>query len=367
MTITVGAIHESPVYSMQKMMRAIHELPVRMLFILIGLLFLSACNPVTQTDARLFYFGTVIEIRVYGERDPQPVLSEIESNLKQWHTRFHAWQPSELTELNTTLQRGASITPADDMAIIIRRAHDLAEQSEQLFNPALGKRIAAWGFARDNMNDTTATPKTIDPKSLPTMRDLHWQGKQLRSSNPDLQLDLGGIAKGYALDEILNLLRARGFRNAMINIGGDIGVLGQTPQRPWHIAIQNPDGSNTPLATITLNDGEMAFTSGTYARQHATENGNAHHIIDPRNGAPSQGNIAVTLVGRDGMLLQAACKVLLIAGNDWQRYADKLNVANAYVVNKKSTIELTATMMTLIDHAQTTQWRVVEASPERDD
>ncbi len=293
---------------------------------------------------RYFYFGTVIEIRVYSSSDPSKVLHEVESRLQQWHQRFHAWQPSELTELNAALQRGEAVTPTADLAFIIKRSQQLAELSDQLFNPALGKRIAAWGFARDNMNSPAPAPTDVNAATLPTMHDLVWQNDRLRSDHPDLQLDLGGIAKGYALQELMIMLRNNGIHNAMINIGGDIGVLGQTPQRPWQIAIQDPRANKSPLATLTLHDGEMVFTSGVYARQHKTDHGNAHHIIDPRSGNPSQGNIAVTVKGTDGMLLQALCKALLISGAQWPTLAQRAQLDSVWVVNRASDIELTPRM-----------------------
>ncbi len=299
-----------------------------------GLLFLlfSGCQPLTQTDTRFFYFGTVIEIRVYSEHDPQPILHNIERQFADWHRRFHAWQPSELTALNAALQRGEQVQPAADLAELIKRSQALADASDHLFNPALGKRIAQWGFARDNMNSAMSAPAMIDSKRLPTMRDLQWQHDRLRSTHPDLQLDLGGIAKGYAMNTIMQQLRAAGIQHAMINIGGDIGVLGQTPTRAWQIAIQDPEQPNNALAMLTLHDGDMAFTSGTYAREHDSDQGRVHHIIDPRTGNPSQGNIAVTLVGRDGMLLQAACKVLLIVGDEWPHWSKNLGVNEAFVI-----------------------------------
>lgn len=327
--------------------------------VLIGTLwFIGSRFSVTQTDVRYFYFGTVIEIRVYSNVDPAPALNEVEDRLRQWHQRFHAWQPSELTALNAALQRGDTVIPADDLADIIKRSQQLAKLSRQLFNPALGKRIALWGFARDNMNAAASAPTDVDPLTLPSMDDLIWQGKTLRSRHPDLQLDLGGIAKGYALEHLMALLKTRGFNDAMVNIGGDIGVLGQTPQRPWQIAIRDPDDDTKPLAILTLNDGEMVFTSGTYARQHDSDKGKAHHIIDPRTGAPSTGNRAVTVVGRDGLLLQAMCKALLIAGDEWPHYAKPAQLTNVFVVLGDGKIAFSRDLRSIVDKINPT-WDIV--------
>jgi thiamine biosynthesis lipoprotein len=308
------------------------------------LAFLVACAPPAATDARFFYFGTVIEVRIYSEHDTAPVLQLIEKRLASWHQRFHAWQPSELTALNAALQRGETVTPAADLAAIIRRSQQLSLLTLGLFNPALGKQFAAWGFARDNMNSALPAPAAVDPKTLPSMHDLQWQHDTLRSVHRELQLDLGGIAKGFALQELLHLLRQHGIKHAMINIGGDVGVLGQTPTRPWQIAIQDPQHTNSALDVIRLDDGEMAFTSGIYARQHPSDQGPVHHIIDPRTGQPAQGNRAVTVVGRDGMLLQAASKVLLIAGEAWPELAAQIGIEAVHVVSANGQIQSNAAL-----------------------
>jgi thiamine biosynthesis lipoprotein len=103
----------------------------------------------------------------------------------------------------------------------------------------------------------------------------------------------------------------------------------------------------------------MAFTSGIYARQHQTENGSAHHIIDPRSGAPAHGNIAVTLIGRDGMLLQAMCKAVLIAGEQWPAMAKRNKLFDVFVLNSNAEIELSITLLEKLNDTKPTRFKAV--------
>lgn len=310
-----------------------------------GLLALHSYRNKAQFEGtRSYHFGTWVDTTIMAS--PSEALlaqQEIDQRMNQWHQRWHAWQTSELTALNDALQEGKIVQPEPDVAVMIRRSQKLSEEMDGLFNPALGQRIADWGFARTDMNTPAPAPAPVDPKTLPTMADLQWTSAGLRSLNPHLRLDLGGIAKGYALDALLAGLKKRGISNALVNIGGDVGALGQHRNRPWLIGIENPDG-DTALARLELFDGERVFTSGTYARHHATESGQAHHIIDPRTGAPAEGNIAVTVLGSDSMRLQAAGKALLITGSNWPALAARLHLEEVLVINAAHGVEISAKM-----------------------
>ncbi len=361
-----------------------------------GALLLAACTPAPHTEqARLLHFGTVVDITV---RDAdaaraRAAIAAADQRLGDWHRRWHAWQPSELTALNACLQTGASCTVAADLAQLLHASQQLAAESDDLFNPAMGKRIADWGFLRDNMNAPMAPPAGIDPATLPRLSQLLWvDATHVRSTHPQLALDLGGIAKGWALNELVKDFRARGISSALINLGGDVAAIGDAGGRPWRIGIENHQGGEA-LAVLSLRDGQMAFSSGDYARRRVPEaaaaatapptatpgaapvpagsaSGSAapaagkpvHHIIDPRTGAPATGHHLVTLVGSDGLRLQAATKALLIAGDDWQRYAGKLGTTAAFVVDRDNLRWASRALESQLEPAGTasSQWRPVD-------
>lgn len=314
-------------------------------------------------EARLQHFGTEIRIVLAGtsQAAAEANFRRLDRALADWHRRWHAWQPSELTELNAALGRQQTVSVAADLAGLLRRSQHYAELTDGLFNPALGRRLADWGFQQADPTATTPAPTAIDPARLPRMSDLVWvDTHQLRSRHPDLQLDLGGIAKGYALDSLLADLHRQGVSSALIDLGGDIGVLGRHGEAPWRIGVLA--GNQQSLASVTLADGEQAFSSGTYQRWHPTgDGGKAHHILDPRTGAPADGNQAVTVLGRSGELLQVASKVLLIAGADWRHYAERLDIPLAIVVRADGSVELTAVMAARLEAeaSERAKWRIV--------
>ena len=145
------------------------------------------------------------------------------------HRAYHAWQPSELTALNSALARGESATVSVELADMLRDAQALAARGDDLFNPALGKLIALWGFHSETFRpqrpDVAAVRALLT--SAPSLTDLHIAGRRVRSDNRDVQIDLEGYAKGYALDRAAAILREHGIDNALINIGGNVMALGQ--------------------------------------------------------------------------------------------------------------------------------------------
>lgn len=347
-------------------MRIALQLPAcRRWLIAAAILALASCEPPPVRQTQLHHFGTVIELKLAGvsEAQARETFARLDAKLGDWHRRWHAWQPSELTALNQRLAAGETVAIPADLAGLLQRSQQFAAQSDGLFNPGLGKRLADWGFQQADPTATRPAPATVDPQGLPTMAALHIGGDHtVRSEHPQLQLDLGGIAKGYAVNVLLADLRANRIETAMVNLGGDIGVLGRLAERPWKIGILS-SADRGPLAAVTLQDGELAFSSGTYARQHATDDGgHAHHILDPRTGNPALGNRAATVLGRDGERLQVASKVLLIAGKDWRRHAEQLATPLALVVNADGVIEVTEALAVRLeaDATERAKWQVVQ-------
>jgi thiamine biosynthesis lipoprotein len=190
------------------------------------------------------------------------------------------------------------------------------------------------------------------------MHDIVIEGTQVWSRNPAVQLDLGGYAKGYALDLAVALLRKNGIHNALINIGGNIAALGERGNRPWRIGVQHPRKPGA-LATLDLYDGEFVGTSGDYQRYFELDGRRYCHIIDPRTGLPASGVQSVTIVvkGGDhpGALSDAGSKPLFIAGPaGWREAASRMRLPLAMLVDNAGEVYLTRALAKRITPAEHT-------------
>jgi thiamine biosynthesis lipoprotein len=162
-----------------------------------------------------------------------------------------------------------------------------------------------------------------------------------------VRLDLGGYAKGYALDRAAEILRKQGIHNALINIGGNVLAMGTHGTRAWRIGIQHPRKPG-PIATLELHDSEAIGTSGDYQRYFELDGKRYCHLIDPRTGYPVQGVEAVTILTHGehaGLLSDAASKPLFISGaSNWLNAARQMQLEDALLIDDKGVVHFTAAM-----------------------
>ena len=210
--------------------------------------------------------------------------------------------------------------------------------------------IGLWGFQRDEF--TPVDPDTKEIQKLvsanPRMSDITIDHGWVSSRNPSVKLDLGGYAKGYALDVASQYLRQEKVKGALINIGGNIIAIGSHGNRPWHVGIQHPRKPSA-IATLDLPDGWAIGTSGDYQRFFMRAGKRYCHIIDPRSGFTVQEVEAVTVLippsDHAGAWSDAASKPLFISGKDhWQEAATKLGLKYAMLIDGQGTLHTTPGM-----------------------
>ncbi len=311
---------------------------------------LVSCGKEPLYQEQGYVFGTLVEVSIYGETEPhaRQAVAEVLHEFQRLHDLLHAWQPSELSGLNTAFAEGKSKTVTPEFAAMLQEAAAVSQQSQGLFNPAIGGLVQLWGFHADEFKPVQPDEKLIAQwlKANPQMSDLVI-GAKVFSNNKFVRLDLGGYAKGYALDRAAELLRKQGVTNALINIGGNILALGQHGKRAWRVGIQHPRKSGA-LATLELHDGEAIGTSGDYQRYFLLGDKRYCHLIDPRSGYPMQGVQAVTILTRGihaGVLSDTASKPLFITGvNGWRAAAARMNLHEAMLIDAQGRIHLTSAL-----------------------
>jgi len=322
-------------------------------WVVLGLTVLAtaACSKPPFYQEQGFVFGTRVEISIYGESDAraQSAVASVMQEFQRLHNLLHAWKPSELSELNAAFARGQEKEVTPELVHILTNATQLSVQSGGLFNPAIGGIIKLWGFHDDELKPTLPDHKKLLAwvSQRAQMSDINIGASQVSSRNKAVQLDLGGYAKGYALDRAARILQLQGINHALINIGGNLLALGKHGERAWRVGIQHPRKPG-PIATLELNDGEAIGTSGDYQRYFMLGDKRYCHLIDPRNGQPVQGVQAVTVLtqGTDaGVKSDASSKPLFISGvKNWRNAAKQMNLTNALLVDNNGTVHLTAAM-----------------------
>jgi thiamine biosynthesis lipoprotein len=137
----------------------------------------------------------------------------------------------------------------------------------------------------------------------------------VRFGKPGMRIDLGGFAKGHAVDGSIALLRTRGIKNALVSACGDIQMLGERRGRPWTIAIRDPRRAGEVVAVLPLQDVAIS-TSGDYERYFEKGGVRHHHLIDPRTGRSPSSIRSVTILGEDGLTSEALSKTVFVLGRE---------------------------------------------------
>ena len=319
------------------------------IFVIVVLLLAACQRPVPEYRESQYLFGTLVHFTIRGveSAQAQAAVAAVGKDFQRMHNDWHAWKPGELSRLNQQLPDGEFHSVSPFLLPLIEDAGVLAAQSDDLFNPAIGQLVKLWGFHSDSL---PSGPPPLQEKiqvlvaKQPRMADLRINDKRIRSLNPAVSLDLGGFAKGAALDLAMQRLRSLGIENAIINAGGDLNVIGSHGDRPWKVGVRHPQGEGV-LAAVELKDGEAIYTSGNYERYREHEGINYSHIIDPRTGMPVRHVASVTVIDTIGARADAAATALSVAGpKDWYRIARQMGLKYVMLVDEQGRVHMNPAM-----------------------
>jgi thiamine biosynthesis lipoprotein len=345
------------------------QLPTRLLLWLAMCLLLSCARPQDE-KAEFFVFGTLVEVTL-SDTDPvaaQAAFQQLQTMFQSMHRDWHAWGPGQLTDINNAFSNGQEEVTDQHMATLIQQSQLLETASGGRFNPAIGGLVERWGFHTSDYPIRApvpgpaeiakllrAKPSTLDVQ-LMAVEGGQWQ---IQSSNPAVQLDFGGIAKGYAVDLALLQLRGQTVPGAIVNAGGDVAAFGSHGGKAWRIAVQNPLGGI--IGIIETNGDEAVFSSGNYHRFGVDENGFRYaHILDPRTGWPVQQVLSATVIADSGIVADAAATALVVAGLDeWQQVAAGMQLDCILLTDENGKVYMTRAMQDRIGLAENMVEKVV--------
>jgi thiamine biosynthesis lipoprotein len=320
------------------------------LLLLVGLL--GACGEQPQVQRhRLAVFGTetTLTIRSPDSGAATAAVARVDRELQRMHRDWHAWEPGMLGDINSAIAAGDPIDLSPQALRVIEHAAELEHRSGGRFNPAIGRLLALWGFHASSLPQGPPPPPEEIERLValsPSMSDLEIRDGTLSSRNPAVQLDFGAYIKGVAVERALRILAEAGIQDAIVNAGGDLGVIGRRGRRPWRAAVAHPDGEGGRyLGTVDVNPGEFVFTSGNYRRYRQHEGIRHGHILDPRDGYPADHVSSVTVIHGDGGEADAAATALAVAATEeWPAVAAGLGVDAVLRVEADGGITVTRAM-----------------------
>ncbi|QYR22727.1 FAD:protein FMN transferase [Paenibacillus sp. sptzw28] len=255
---------------------------------------------------------------------------------------FSRFRPeSELCRLNRSAGKPMFISYT--MQEVLLMVSEYRRLTEGMFEPFILRALEDWGYntSYDQMNKECITPSRLTTalQKKNEALELNTGMRAARLAN-GARIDLGGIVKGWSVDRLTGHLVSQKIKSGMLNAGGDLRVWGGSPLNPWEIEIADPRDTHSTIASVKLHNCAAA-TSSMLGRRWMTEQGTAHHLIDPRSMAPAVSDIVqCTVVGGTAVECDIFAKVLcmlgLEKGIEWLiSCADRCNQALMVTENKE--------------------------------
>ena len=281
----------------------------------VTLIFVSAAPAHAEWYAREeAIMGTRISVEVWNDV-PAAGAAAIDTVIAEMHRideLMSVYKPeSQLSRVNRdAAQSPVKVDP--ELAQLISRALEFSEMSGGAFDIT----YASVGYLYDYREHKHPTEAEIQA-ALPAVNWRHVTvdpvASTVRFLKPGVRIDLGGIAKGHAVDSCIAILEARGITNATVTAGGDSRILGDRRGRPWIVGIRHPDDRSRVIARIPLEDSAIS-TSGDYERFFDEDGVRYHHIIDPKTGKSPHGVRSVTVIAPTSTLAEGLTKSVFIMG-----------------------------------------------------
>ena len=328
---------------------------MKTIYWLMVFLFLSACSE-SSIEKQYVIFGLPAEIMIFDTTNEitNKAVAEFGLATKELNNLLARTSVSELGQLNSNTGQMKVSHLSKPMEKIMQDMQQLPNNYLTYFMPTSGELLDIWGF-------TLATsPKTLPPAekirsfvaSAHQLNDFKLSGTTLVPQK-SFKFDLDGYDKGHAIDVLIAGLKKDSIKNALININGNIGVLGEKSGRPWKVGIQHPRKPG-PIATIELSNDESLMNALDYEQYYLLGNKRYNHIMDYRVGYPVMHTQAVVVIGERSAISSAKlgllAKILFIAGpKGFSSAVKKYEIKNAMLIDESGEVFITSSLARRIE------------------
>jgi thiamine biosynthesis lipoprotein len=243
---------------------------------------------------------------------------------------------SEWSEVNRfAAQRPVRVTP--ELFRLLEKCLEYSRRGEGAFDISVGPLMKIWGFYRGSgrLPDKTEVRRALETVGYRHVL-LDAEHHSVRFDRPGVELDPGGIGKGYAVDRMADVLRENGVSSGLISAGSSsIYALGAPPGTPgWKVSIRHPRNSRQVVAEVHLKNESMS-TSGSYEKFFQANGRTYSHIMDPRTGFPASGMLSVSVIAPTTLDSEAWTKPMFINGRAWAA-RNKPEVSRAFLCEDKA-------------------------------
>jgi FAD:protein FMN transferase len=251
---------------------------------------------------------------------------------------------SDILRINAVAGKSA-VAVSPEVREVLHASQEVSELTGGKFDVTFGALSGLWKFDQD-IDGRVPDRSQIAPRlPLINYRALQIDDRAGTASlgRAGMQVNLGGIGKGYAIDRAVTILRGSGLTDFMIQAGGDLFVAGRRGDRPWRVGLQDPRGKpDTLFAAIDLTDAAFS-TSGDYERFFMRDGRRYHHILDPDTGEPAQRSRSVTIMAKTSTVADGlATGVFILGGEQGMALIEKLPDVEGVIVTADNQVQVSS-------------------------
>ena len=239
--------------------------------------------------------GTRVQVEI-AHTDEARARAIIEQVMAEMHRVDHAFSPykdtSEISKVNREAGLGW-VSISDEMLDLLTKSRQISELTEGAFDITYASIGRYYDYREGQAPDDETVAKAIQAIDY---QHIELQGNRVRFKHPAVYIDLGGIAKGHAVDRGYAILLANGITEGSVAAGGDSRILGDRLGKPWNVGVQHPRDPDKMAVLLPLIDTAVS-TSGDYERYFERDGVRYHHILDPNTGRSAEGSWSVTILG----------------------------------------------------------------------
>ena len=330
------------------------------LIFLLLIFFISGCGKKEYSKVE-FLMDTVVEIKIYhrNKAEAEEAIGRAMEEMRKVEQKMSRFLPgSEVSRVNkeALLERAKGsllaevwIPLSDELFSLLVESVRLSELTKGCFDVTIYPLWRIWKFERENpkVSDAKEIEKELE---LVDYRNMTIENGKINFAKRGMGIDLGGIAKGYAVDEAVTVLKKKNIKSAMVNAGGDIYVLGRKKGKPWRIGIRHPRKEGEILAIVEVEDTAIV-TSGDYERFFFSEGKRYHHILNPKTGYPADECQSVTIVAKEATFADGLSTGIFVLGpTEGMDLIESLDEVEGIIVNKEGEVSVSSGLVSKIGY-----------------
>ncbi len=290
--------------------------------------------------------GTSVEVELHAasRADAEAAIAAVMSEMHRIDATMSPHKAtSELSIINAHAADGP-VTVSEGLFGLLSRALAFSKLSGGAFDITFASAGNLYDYRAGVAPDASALGDVL---SLIDWRhvQLDPNARSVRFARRGVRIDLGGFAKGHAVDNAVAILRRLGIAHAMVAAGGDSHVMGARGDRPWTVAIRDPRREGAVVAVLPLEDVSIS-TSGDYERFFERDGVRCHHLLDPRTGRSPAGVRSVTIIADDGLTTEAFSKTVFVLGvEEGLRFVEAHSGIDAVIVDAQGALHYSAGLL----------------------